>query len=131
MCLPIMAAKTCALVISKSSRKQSYDISFKNWNYLTYGRVLFLCLLKFAICFWQPLKNLKGYGLLYKFFKAWLPQILLDPFLNTLSNICTSTYKYLCVLEPRTLIHFTVNWQKMKRHDKFVKFQKKIQQCRP
>ena len=40
MCLPIMAVKTCALVISKSSRKQSYDISFKNWNYLTYGRVL-------------------------------------------------------------------------------------------
>ena len=32
----------------------------------------------------QPLKNLKGYP--YKFFKGCLPQILLDPFLNTLPH---------------------------------------------
>ena len=41
------------------------------------------------ICGRQPLKNLKWYGLLYhfKFFKGWLPQILLGPFLNSLSHI--------------------------------------------
>ena len=44
------------------------------------------------ICGRQPLKNLKGYGLLkrtnhFKFFKGCLPQILLGPFLNTLSCI--------------------------------------------
>ena len=40
---------------------------------------------------WQPLKNLKEYGLPkadytpFKFFQGCLPQILLGPFLNTLS----------------------------------------------
>ena len=47
-------------------------------------------------CGRQPLKNLKRYGLLqiywsrpyhFKFFKGCLPQILLSPFLNTLSHI--------------------------------------------
>ena len=45
------------------------------------------------ICGRQPLKNLKGYGLLkhipsypFNFFKGCLPQILLGPFLNTLSH---------------------------------------------
>ena len=38
------------------------------------------------ICGRQPLENLKGYGLL-KFFKGCLPQILLGPFLNTLSQM--------------------------------------------
>ena len=40
-------------------------------------------------CRGQPLKNLKGYGLLkqtFKFFKCYLPKILLGPFLNTLSQ---------------------------------------------
>ena len=40
------------------------------------------------ICGRQTLKNLKGYGLLYipfKNFKGRLTQILLSPFLNTLS----------------------------------------------
>ena len=41
-------------------------------------------------CGRQPSKNIKGYGLLsrpypFKFFKSCLPQILLGPFLNTLS----------------------------------------------
>ena len=35
------------------------------------------------ICGRQPLKNLKGYGLL----KGCLPQILLSPFLNTFSPV--------------------------------------------
>ena len=40
----------------------------------------------------QPLKNLKGYGLLgrpyyFKFLKECLPQILLGPFWNTLTQI--------------------------------------------
>ena len=40
----------------------------------------------------QPLKNLNWHGLLnrpyhFKFFKGCLPQILLDPFLNTLSQM--------------------------------------------
>ena len=44
------------------------------------------------ICGRQPLKNLKGYGLLSRpypfiFFKGCLPQTLLGPFLNTLSCI--------------------------------------------
>ena len=44
------------------------------------------------ICGRQPFKNLKGYGLLsrpyhFKFFKGCLPQILLGPFLNTLSHM--------------------------------------------
>ena len=38
------------------------------------------------ICGRQPLKNLKGYGLLtFHFFKDCLPQISPEPFLNTLS----------------------------------------------
>ena len=42
------------------------------------------------ICGRRPLKNLKGYGLLkqtlpFKFFKRCFSQILLGPFLNTLS----------------------------------------------
>ena len=41
------------------------------------------------ICGRQSLKNLEGYGLFkgqpFKFFKGCLPQILLGPFLNTLS----------------------------------------------
>ena len=46
------------------------------------------------ICGRQPLKYLKGYGFLKHqilsschFFKGGLPQILLSPFLNTLSQI--------------------------------------------
>ena len=39
-------------------------------------------------CGRQPLKNLKEYGLLKQSFKGCLPQILLDPFLNTLSPKC-------------------------------------------
>ena len=40
----------------------------------------------------QPLKNLKGYGLLkqtisLQIFKGCLPQILFGPFLNTLSHM--------------------------------------------
>ena len=48
-------------------------------------------------CGRQPFKNLKGYGLLeadhtprpypFKFFKGCLPQILPDPFSNTLPQI--------------------------------------------
>ena len=47
------------------------------------------------ICGRQLLKNLKRYGLPrqtislhLKFFKGCLPQILLDPFLNTLTHTC-------------------------------------------
>ena len=41
------------------------------------------------ICGRQPLKNLKGYGLLpFKFLKGYHPQILLGPSLNTLSHLC-------------------------------------------
>ena len=36
-------------------------------------------------CGRQPLKNLKGYGLL-KIFKGCLPQMLLGPFVNTLPH---------------------------------------------
>ena len=49
------------------------------------------------ICERQSLKNLKWYGLFkpdhatLKFFKGCLPQILLDPFLNTLSHITITT----------------------------------------
>ena len=43
------------------------------------------------ICGRQPLKNLKVYGLLeqyhFKFLKDCLPQFLLGPFLNTLSQM--------------------------------------------
>ena len=40
------------------------------------------------ICGRQPLKNLKCYGLHYlTFFKGCLPQILLSPFLNTMTQI--------------------------------------------
>ena len=42
------------------------------------------------ICRRQPLKKLKKYGLLtypFKFSKGSLPQILLGPFLNTLSQM--------------------------------------------
>ena len=39
------------------------------------------------ICRRQPLKNLKWYGLL-QLYKVCLPQILLGPFLNTLSQLC-------------------------------------------
>ena len=46
------------------------------------------------ICGWQPLKKLKWYGLPkqtislhFKFFKDCLPQILLGPFLNTLTQV--------------------------------------------
>ena len=44
------------------------------------------------ICRRQLLRNLKGYGLLkqtisFQIFKGCLPQILLGPFLNTLSQI--------------------------------------------
>ena len=41
-------------------------------------------------CGRQPLKNLKEYGLFKQSFKGCLPQILLDPFLNTLSLKCTA-----------------------------------------
>ena len=41
------------------------------------------------ICGRQSLKNLKGYGLL-KFFKGCRPQILLGPFLNSLSHFFMS-----------------------------------------
>ena len=46
-------------------------------------------------CGRQPLKKWKGYGLLsrpycVKFFKGCLPQLLLGPFLNTLSHLFTS-----------------------------------------
>ena len=38
--------------------------------------------------FGQPFKNLKGYGLqTIQSFKVFLPQILLGPFLNTLSQM--------------------------------------------
>ena len=56
-----------------------WDKVFKNEPSKIYGR--------------QTLKNLKGYGLLkadyvpFKFFKGCLPQILLSPFLNTLSHV--------------------------------------------
>ena len=56
-----------------------WDKVFKNEPSKIYGR--------------QPLKNLKGYGLLkadhtpFKFFKGCHPQILLSSFLNTLSHI--------------------------------------------
>ena len=46
-----------------------------------------------------PLKNLKGYSLPNRphtpsnFFKGCLPQILLSPFLNTLSHVLTSIDK--------------------------------------
>ena len=45
------------------------------------------------ICGRQPLKNVKGYGLLkqgyslLKIFKGCLPQILLGPLLNTFSHL--------------------------------------------
>ena len=41
------------------------------------------------ICGRKSLKNLKGYGLL-KFFKGCRPQILLGPFLNSLSHFFMS-----------------------------------------
>ena len=40
-----------------------------------------------SVCGRQPLKNLKGYGLPKQFFKGCLPQVLLVPFLNTLSRL--------------------------------------------
>ena len=55
------------------------------------------------ICGRQPLKNSKGYGLLIKFFKGCLPQILLGPFLNTLSYIL-----FYVLLEILDRIHLTV-----------------------
>ena len=39
------------------------------------------------ICGRQPLKDLKWYDLHIKFFKDWLLQILLGPFLNTLTYL--------------------------------------------
>ena len=40
-------------------------------------------------CGRQPLKNLRGYGLLkQKIFKGCLPQNLLSPLLNSLSHFC-------------------------------------------
>ena len=39
------------------------------------------------ICGTQPLKNLRDMVCLSRFFKGCLPQILLDPFLNTLSHM--------------------------------------------
>ena len=58
------------------------------------------------ICRRQPLNNLKGYGLLkqtiYKsFFKGCLPQVSLDPFLNTLSYI---SYEYILVILNKKMI---------------------------
>ena len=54
------------------------------------------------ICGRQPLKNLKGYGLFkqtnpFRFLKGCLPQTLLSPLLNTLSQVPISLYwlKYL------------------------------------
>ena len=53
------------------------------------------------ICGRQPLRNLKGYGLPkadynpFKFFKGCLPQILLGPFLNTLSQMSRRRPGYL------------------------------------
>ena len=47
------------------------------------------------ICGRQPIKYLKEYGLLkqtFKFFKGCLPNILLGPFSNTLSNIFNEFY---------------------------------------
>ena len=57
------------------------------------------------ICGRQPLKILKGYGLLtqtypFKFFMGFLPQILLGPFLNALSH-----------MRHRKKNHCTVNFQ--------------------
>ena len=50
------------------------------------------------ICGRQPLKNLKWYGLkqtiLLQFFKGYLRQILLGPFLNTLSQVLLYIKKY-------------------------------------
>ena len=47
------------------------------------------------ICGRQPSKNLKWYGLPnhFKFFKGSLPQILLGPFLNTLTHIIIAEKK--------------------------------------
>ena len=39
------------------------------------------------ICGRQPLKNLEGYDLHVNFFKDCLPQMLLGPFLNTLTQM--------------------------------------------
>ena len=60
------------------SKSTIWDKVIKNGPSEIYGR--------------QPLKNLKGYGVLkktisLKIFKGYLPQNLLGPFLNTLSQI--------------------------------------------
>ena len=53
------------------------------------------------ICGRQPLKNLKEYGRPYsfKFFKGSLPQILLGPFLNTLTHVMLcSIWRAICTI---------------------------------
>ena len=48
------------------------------------------------ICVIQPIKDLKGYGLQtyhFNFFKGCLPQILLGPFVNTLSHMIRISIK--------------------------------------
>ena len=52
------------------------------------------------ICGRQPSKNLKGYGL--QIFKGCLPQILLGPFLNTLTQIRLWNHCCECV---KSLLH--------------------------
>ena len=71
--------KITAIVVTGRGK---WDIVFKNGPSKNFER--------------QPLKNLKGYGLLsrpypFKFFKDCLPQTLLGPFLNILSEIFRSS----------------------------------------
>ena len=66
------------------------NISISLVDYFTWEKVLKSGLCKF--CGRQPLKNLKGYGLLsrpypFKYFKGCLPQNLLGPLLNTSSHM--------------------------------------------
>ena len=71
------------------------------------------------ICGRQPLKKLKGYGLLKLtiFFKGCLPQILLGPILNTLSQMKTGyksltrvIYSSSAFFETRILTLFSQNF---------------------
>ena len=67
----------------------------ENWNFMVTWNNIWGKVLKNGrskICGKQPLKYLKGYGLLkqnysLKFFESSLPQIFLGPFLKTLSHL--------------------------------------------
>ena len=75
--------------ISRISGTCKWDKAFKNGPSKICGR--------------QPLKHLKRYGLLFKYFKTCLPQTSLGPFLNTLSHMLCLKQKKSGELLPQSL----------------------------